>query len=658
MGREGFKFGLGTKLLVGFLIIALAPMVIAAFTAVRGINEGIEMQAQSAINSDLNSAKEIFKQREQELSLLTSLISLDENVAVSIETEDWESLERLLSRHYENQNLCFLTVTNGQGNVIYRATSENRGDNLLDFPFLTQVLQGEKLEGTVILEEDFLLREGLEQKAYLRITNTEGTSESGDNEEKRGLAILSGVPVYDSSEEVLGMILTGDLLNNNFYMVDRIGELLGVTSTIFLEDLRISTNVRDLSGSRAVGTRVSQVVSEEVLTRGERYLGKAFVVTEDYITAYGPINDPWGKIVGILYVGISEAPFNLMKDANLNRFIVIGLISLVLAIVLAYFLTRGVTLPITELMRGMKKAEDGDLSAGVSFRGRDELGRLANSFAHMLKGQREIVQKMLKTADLVSHSSQALSASIEESNAAMQEISSTVEGEVARKAQDIALTSQQAADSGVQTKQIASQGASAIGEAVNTMLEIDQAASVVGAVIMDLDEGSKQIGVIVNTITEIAEQTNLLALNAAIEAARAGEQGQGFAVVAKEVRKLAEESRRAAGEIEELISDIQKRTGNCVEKMNETSKIVKKGTGLAGIALEHLEEITGAVDEVGDYIQEIALAIEEQSASTEEIAASTEEQTGVLEDISKTTNELANMAEELNALIRKFKLQT
>ena len=656
LAGKNLKIGLGAKLVAGFLIIALLPMIMAAITAVRGINEGIEMQAQSAINSDLNSAGEIFKQREDELFLLATLIALDERVAFNVQTQDQESLERILSQHYERQKLCFLTVTDGEGNTIYRASSGNQGDNLLEYLDLNGVLTGSSLKGVVILDEEFLAREGLSERAYLRITTAEGSQAPGKTEEKRGLAIVSAVPVYSQTEEVMGMVIVGDLLNNNFDMVDKIGELLGVTSTIFLEDLRISTNVRDLSGRRAVGTRGSPAVAQDVLIRGERYLGRAFVVTEDYITAYDPLKDPQGNIVGMLYVGTPEAPFIAMKRDSLNRFIMIGLISLVLAVILAFFLARGVTQPVNALMKGMRKAEEGDLSIKVTARGRDELGQLAESFAHMLKGQRDIIKKVSQTSDQVSRFSQDLSASIEQSNAAMQEISSTVEGEVAKKAQDISFISQRAADSGVETQEIATHGGHAVEEAVKAMMEIDKAASEVSSVIMELDEGSKQIEVIVNTITGIAEQTNLLALNAAIEAARAGEQGRGFAVVAEEVRKLAEGSSAAAGEIGDLISDIQSRTGNAVEKMNIASDIVKKGTDLAGKAREHLTEIRQAVDEVGSYIREISLAVEEQSASTEEIAASTQEQTGVLEEISKTTTELASMAEELNELIREFKL--
>ncbi|PKM79334.1 MAG: hypothetical protein CVU88_06335 [Firmicutes bacterium HGW-Firmicutes-13] len=307
-------------------------------------------------------------------------------------------------------------------------------------------------------------------------------------------------------------------------------------------------------------------------------------------------------------------------------------------------------------MEMMQKAEKGDLTAKAHSKGRDELSQLSTSFNFMLKGQMDMIKKVLDKANRVSQSAHDLSAGVEESNATMEEISSTIEGEVARKAQDIALISQRAAESGLQTQKIASEGGEAVEEAVKAMTEIDQAASEVGSVIKELDDASKKIGVIVNTITGIAEQTNLLALNAAIEAARAGEQGRGFAVVAEEVRKLAEGSSTAAGEIGNLISDIQGRTGNAVKKMEIASEIVEKGADLAGKARKHLKQIISAVDEVESFIKEIAVAVEEQSASAEEIAASTQQQTGVLEDISKTTNKLASIAQELNELMSKFKM--
>ncbi len=653
--RLNFKLtlGLGAKLVAGFLIVAIVPMVLAAITAIYGIDEGIEDQAQSAINSDLNSANQILSQKVNEVSIFTSLMGADESIAEDIKNENMERLERVLFNHFQEQNFSFLTLTNGQGDVIFRASSEITGDSLSEHPLLRRVLGGSQVEGIVVFEESFLENEGLAEEAHINIAQ-DGTGSR--REETRGMTIMSATPLYDEEGRIEGMLVAGDLINNNFEIVDEVGELLDVTATIFLDDLRISTNVRTLAGDRATGTTVSQEVANTVLNRGERFLGRAFVVTEDYITAYDPIYDPMGETIGINYVGIREAPFLAMKRDNLNRFVLIAIISFILAVVLALFITRGITNPVKNLTENMKQAEEGDLTVQAITKAKDELGQLATSFNHMLSGQEGMIKKVLQTADNVATSSQTLSSAVEESNAAMQEIASTVEGEIAQKAQDIALISNQASESGTQTQKTAAEGEKAVEEAVDTMKEIDQAASEVGTVIGDLDEASKKIGVIVNTITGIADQTNLLALNAAIEAARAGEQGKGFAVVAEEVRKLAEGSSSAAGEIGSLISDIQGRTGNAVEKMNIASEIVSKGTQLGEAAREHLQEIRKAVDEVGEFIKEISAAVEEQSASSEEIAASTQEQTGVLESISSTTNELSEVAEELNNLMNQFKI--
>ena len=307
-------------------------------------------------------------------------------------------------------------------------------------------------------------------------------------------------------------------------------------------------------------------------------------------------------------------------------------------------------------MQAMKKAEEGDLTVHVEAKGKDEIGQLSRSFNAMVAGQKDILAKVLDSATSVAAASQELSASIEESNASMEGISSIVENEVTVKAQDIADASGKASQNGSSTRKIAEKGAADVEEAVRAMQLINDSSKDVGDVIAELFEASKQIGVIIQTITGIAEQTNLLALNAAIEAARAGEQGRGFTVVAEEVRKLAEGSSEAAGEVSELIINIQDKTRRAVDKMTETGGIVQNGAKLAGNAQKDFAEIRTAVGQVVSLIEQMAASAQEQLSLAEEISSSTQEQTGILEEISATTSQLATMAEELNQIVARFKL--
>ncbi len=163
------RLGLGTRLVAGFLIIAIIPMALAAFTAIQGINEGIEGQAQSAINSDLNSANEILNQRLKEISLLINFLSSDDNMEHLINTNDRDRLRQMLMKSTEQLHLCFLTLIDREGNVIIRVNNESSGDNLSDNQIISEVMSGRTMEGIVILDEGFLESEGLAERAYLNI---------------------------------------------------------------------------------------------------------------------------------------------------------------------------------------------------------------------------------------------------------------------------------------------------------------------------------------------------------------------------------------------------------------------------------------------------------------------------------------------------------
>ncbi|MCW3489111.1 methyl-accepting chemotaxis protein [Dethiobacter alkaliphilus] len=442
-------------------------------------------------------------------------------------------------------------------------------------------------------------------------------------------------------DQVVGNYVQGVTVGETGYawMVDRTGLVLSHPN----QDHVLSTNLAENENPELAAT---------VQRMGQGESGYSLYEFEgrQRLTVYEPVAN-WA-LAFAMDVDEYMGPAYVIR----NSIVLVALIFIVLGILISIFIGRQIGNPVVQMMQAMKQAESGDLTVNVDVKNKDEIGQLSDSFNNMIAGQREIVGKLLESAASVSAASQELSASVEESNASMQEISSTVESEVAAKAQDIALASDQAAESGRNTRTVADQGADAVEEAGQAMKEIDSSAKEVSAVIQELDEASKQIGMIINTIGDIAEQTNLLALNAAIEAARAGEQGRGFAVVAEEVRKLAEGSSKAAGEIGDLIMNIQGKTGNAVEKMSAAGVIVDRGAELAESAQQFLVDIRQAVGQVGGLIDQMAAAAQEQSASAEEISASTQEQTGVLEEISATTDQLASMAEDLNALVSHFKI--
>jgi two-component system, NtrC family, sensor kinase len=200
------------------------------------------------------------------------------------------------------------------------------GDSLTEDPFVKEAISNKTLSGTQVLLREELLKEGeaLANKAFFLLIPTPKGKPVEKLEQTSGMVLKSAHPVVDVNGQVLGALVGGILINRNYEIVDRIkniffrdakykGKEIG-TATIFLEDCRISTNVIDKKGNRAVGTRVSGDVYEQVLERGLPWIQRAYVVDDWYITAYEPIRDFGDKIVGILYVGILETKYTVLKE--------------------------------------------------------------------------------------------------------------------------------------------------------------------------------------------------------------------------------------------------------------------------------------------------------------------------------------------------------
>ena len=240
---------------------------------------------------------------------------------------------------------------------------------------------------------------------------------------------------------------------------------------------------------------------------------------------------------------------------------------------------------------------------------------------------------------------------------AMQEMSSTV--------LQISDNSQKASEASRLAAEAARNGGKAVEETLVTMRGIAESTTRVASTITQLGKGSEQIGKIILVIDDIADQTNLLALNAAIEAARAGEQGRGFAVVADEVRKLAERTTKATKEIAVMIKSIQQETQNAVQAMAQGSKEVQVGVEKTSASGAALREIIKMSEDVGDMIATIATAATEQSAATEQINAnisqisgSTQESSAAAGQTSKACSDLSSLAFDLQHLVKQFKLQS
>jgi len=385
-------------------------------------------------------------------------------------------------------------------------------------------------------------------------------------------------------------------------------------------------------------------------------------------------------------------------QSSMNIMLVLGIIAIAAGVIIAFYIGRMISKPVVAIAESVEKIASGDLTVEeLKVRNKDEIGKLAHSFNQMTMNLREMIHQVGSSAEQVAASAQQLTASAEQTGQATEHIASAMQevavgvdnqvqsveetsqtiSEMSTGIQQVANNAHSVSSSAIDASEKASEGGQAVKSAVEQMNSINQTVNGLSEVIGGLGERSKEIGQIIGAITDIAAQTNLLALNAAIEAARAGEHGRGFAVVADEVRKLAEQSADSAQQISQLISSIQGETNRAVCSMEVAAKEVFSGIGIVNRAGESFKQIEGSIHEVTTQIQEISSAVQQMAAGSEQIvqsmqfitevsesassgtqgvSAATEEQLAAMEEISSSANALSTMAVDLQRLIGKFKI--
>jgi len=360
-----------------------------------------------------------------------------------------------------------------------------------------------------------------------------------------------------------------------------------------------------------------------------------------------------GRKLGTTLVGVSMAPLLESIDKQIFLTGILFLFALILAVWYVIFFARALVRDIKAIQASIDNA---DLNTQFNTLRQDEMGQLQHSFDRFVGAIRETLIKVSETAASVASASAEISSSTEEMAAGSQE-QTTQSEEIARAveqmAKTIAVNSESAgetAHTAEQAKIAAEQGGKIV---IDTVVEMKQIANVVresAGTIQNLGKSSDEIGEIIGVIEHIADQTNLLALNAAIEAARAGEQGRGFAVVADEVRKLAEQTTKATKQIAGMIQQIQSDSHGAVSSMANATKQVDSGIVLADRAGASLQEIVETSQKVTQMVTQIAVANEEQSSTSEQISKNMEAIATVTQQTASGTQQIARAAEDLNRL--------
>jgi two-component system NtrC family sensor kinase len=385
------------KLILSFLIVIILGGVLTLIIGTRIEHHTIISLAEAKVRHDLASAWMVYEERLYSLRDTVRLSATQEFLRAALQRADLENVAARLDGIRREFGLDVLDLTDARGRVLVRSRRADApvGDDVAGDPFVALALEKQVSAGTRIVLREELLKEGadLADRARFQFVPTPKAAARPEDHEDKGMMLTAAAPVVDDSGVLLGVLTGGLLFNRNYDLVDRVKEIVFKgekykghdigTATLFQDDLRIATNVLDDRGQRAVGTRVSREVKEAVLDRGETYVGRAFVVTAWYITAYRPIKDIAGRTIGMLYVGMLERPYVDLRNRVMATFAGMAGLCVLFLLVLLAFLARRITRPLAVMVDATGRIAQGDLKHRVDLEGRDEIGQLARAFNRM-----------------------------------------------------------------------------------------------------------------------------------------------------------------------------------------------------------------------------------------------------------------------------------
>ncbi len=366
-------------------------------------------QAQAKVKHDLAAAWMVFNEKLNDIKEIVRLTAERESIKEATKNNNKDILFRYLSRVREEYGLDVLTLTNSTGIVIVRTRNPDViGDNQSQDEIIKLVPKKGVLAYPQIVPREELIKEGkdLADQAYMEFIDTPKAAPRPENKETNGMMLKAASSIVDERGNHLGTLYGGILLNRNYEIVDRVKETVYKgekykgrdkgTATIFQHDLRISTNVPNEKGERAIGTRVSKEVNNAVLIEGNPWIDRAFVVNLWYITAYEPIKNINNKIIGILYVGMLEKPYLDITNRVMLTFIIIASLCVVLLLVILYFSTTRIINPLQKMVVATQKISAGDLTHKVEVSSKDEIGYLADSFNQMTADLEAANEKLIE----------------------------------------------------------------------------------------------------------------------------------------------------------------------------------------------------------------------------------------------------------------------
>ena len=397
------RLSIVTKLTLSFLSIILLSNLIFTIVGIQIINNRIIEEAQERVRNDLNAAREIYQGRlqhvEDAVEFTTVRLFMGDILRGDVRQEYLDELVRFEG----SESIDVLTITDNTGKVVLRVNNPTMtgDDQSLDEIVRVVLMTWAPASGTTIVSAEELELESpaLAEQAHFKFIETPMARVRPETDETDGMMLKAAAPIFDADGKFIGVVYGGILLNRNYDIVDKVkatvfqnvvyeGKDIG-TATIFQDDVRISTNVKDNRGARATGTRIQEDVYNQVMIKQEPWVGRAYVVTDWYITAYEPIRNINGKVIGILYVGILEQKYADIQNQTVLVFVGITLAGAALTTIIALWVSRQISSPIRNLVDASKQLANGNLEAKVELTSGDELGKLSYRFNQMAAALRE-----------------------------------------------------------------------------------------------------------------------------------------------------------------------------------------------------------------------------------------------------------------------------
>lgn len=598
--------------------------------------------------------------------------------------------------NYLQNKKNFLMLTSGDAAI--RSMQAESGKRYLDTvkPFFggNETLFVARVDGQQILRTDSSQTVNIADREYFKLgmQGQAGFSEPLKSKVDGKLTIIGTAPIYGADNKVTGLVGANIAMQNLTVMVEQVlSQNPGYGVTIITKNRVPLFHQGDSSAVEEQRALTEDFYQVAVANQSGDTVG--VVRGQDYFVSYRPIsNTDWVAVTTYpKAVALQAAADMIDRGVQVTLLIIAGFV-----LIGIYFMKKALA-PLQQLVAGAESVAQGDLTHRLQCQRRDEFGQVAAAFNVMTEKLQQIVMSVKQSAALVFDSSSSVAAACAQSQTGSDQVAVSV-GNIAGKlsqqgkntvgakqsleqlvdiTETVALSIASTAQATNDCAAIADHGQGVINQTVDKMLSIKQLVDSAGRTVEALGKSTQEIGKISDVITSIASQTNLLALNAAIEAARAGEAGRGFAVVADEVRKLAEQSAKATKHITEITRKVTWETEGVLSAMQQSYNHVDQGVEIARTSGNAFANIVASVQDIQSQATIISDQTEQQvllckktmtavadihdltqhnTDSAQDIAAISQEQAAAAHDIGHSIDKLKTMAHELEGLVDQFKI--